>query len=354
MADFATNFKNNPIPLVVAGVALLMLLMVMGSSCTIVEPGTAGVKVTLGQVSEVSLKEGLHFKAPFAEEVYLVDCRRLVATITATAASKDLQNVQTTVALNYRVNGDQAWSLFQSVGQTRDAWEIVLIQPAVQEVVKAVTARYNAEELVTERQRSKDDITQRIQERFEDLNQLMMEEVSITDFKFSAAFDAAIEAKQVAQQEAQRAENDKKRRVTDAEAERLVREQNSEAIAFEIERRATANAEQIRVAAEAEAKAVRVTAEAEAERIRVTADAESEALVRLAAAARDPALRARFIEKWDGQLPRVVAGGENGPLQFLVPLGDDTTGLESPRPRSQDNKARTPRLPQARDERDPR
>ena len=152
----------------------------------------------------------------------------------------------------------------------------------------------------------------------------------------------------------ERAENEKKRKVTEAEAERQVREQRTEADAFEIERRAKANADSVRVAAEAEATAIELRAKAEAERIRVVADAESVALTQLARSARDQALRARFIEKWDGQLPRVVAGGEDsGPLSFLVPLGDDTSGLED-LPRQRTNQSRPPRLPPARDERDPR
>jgi regulator of protease activity HflC (stomatin/prohibitin superfamily) len=256
--------------LVVIGIFLFALIT---NSYTTVDAGTRVAVKTFGEVTNV-LDEGLHFRVPFVTSIVIVDVKTQRYESNASASSKDLQIVTTQVVLNYRPVPSEIGKLVQQIGVD---YVDVVVDPAIQESVKAATALFTAEELITQRPLVKESIKGVLTERLTPRN-IVVEDISITDFNFSAEFNRAIEAKQVAEQEALRAERELKR--VQIEAQQQV------------------------ARAEAEAKAKLSVAQAEAEALRLQREVISPELLQL-----------RFIEKWDGILPRFMTGDSG-----LVPL----------------------------------
>jgi regulator of protease activity HflC (stomatin/prohibitin superfamily) len=167
-----------------------------------VPAGYVGVKDRLGEVNMIPLTPGVYWTG-ILTTTHEMDARILKAEYVASAASKDLQTVKTQVAINYKINPSQAPNIYKDIGL---GYQDVIIQPSVQESIKSQTAKYNAEELITSREEIKSKITDYLINKLSDKG-LIVTEVSITDFDFSAEFNKAIEAKQVAQQKALEAEN---------------------------------------------------------------------------------------------------------------------------------------------------
>lgn len=127
----------------VAAGAAVLLVAIVGFNCfTVVEAGHTGVVVTLGRVNEGVLQEGIHGKAPFVQDVIKIDNRIQKLEVNTEAFSKDLQSVKTVLAINYRVDTSKSYSIYKNIGAD---YENVLVVPAVNEVLKAITARYTAE-----------------------------------------------------------------------------------------------------------------------------------------------------------------------------------------------------------------
>jgi regulator of protease activity HflC (stomatin/prohibitin superfamily) len=265
-------------------IAVIVIIALALSSFVIVDSGHVGVVRTLGAVQPVSLAEGFHLKKPLLDKVEQVDIRLNREVTTAASASKDLQNVRTKVTVQYSLTGSVAPQTFQKIG-TRKKVADTLIDPAIQESVKAVTAQYTAEELVTKRAEVKtkihaaidDFINETLKEKGVE-NALRVANVAITDFDFSADFNHAIEQKVKAEQDALKAKNEKIRRVTNAEAA---------------------------------AKEKTLSADANAYQIRVQSIARAAAIKREAAALRNnrELIQLRLAEKWNGVLPQVSGGG---------------------------------------------
>ncbi|MFK7914901.1 MAG: prohibitin family protein [Pseudomonadales bacterium] len=280
---------------VIIGIIAFALFILATESFVIVDSGRVGVVRTLGAVQPEPLAEGFHFKKPFLDKVEAVDIRLTRAESAASAASKDLQVVSTKVTVQYSLQGPIAPLTFQKIG-TRDVVASTLVSPAIMESVKAVTAQYTAEQLVTKRAEVKnaiqDAINLFITATLEDkgaLGAIQIANVAITDFDFSPEFNRAIEEKVKAEQDALKAENDKIRIVTQAEAAAAQRNLAADALAYEIETSSTARAEAIR----REAAALKNNPE----------------LIQL-----------RMAEKWDGMLPKVSGEGAI-PLLNLGELG---------------------------------
>ena len=196
--------------LVIIGIIVLIIIGVMvGSAVSIVDAGFRGVLLHWNAVDLVDppLEEGLHFIVPFQDSVIPLEVRTLKYTKSTTSASQDLQTVSTEITVNYHPEPNSVNYLYKEVGLD---YENRIIQPTVEEVVKQVTANYNAEELITKRPQVKQDIEAEISARLADFN-ITTEIVSITDFQFSILFAQAIEAKVEAEQRALQAENDLKR-----------------------------------------------------------------------------------------------------------------------------------------------
>lgn len=279
-----TDFKNFGITIAV----VLIFLYLAGSSFVVVDAGYVGVVKRLGAVQPEFLPEGFHFKAPFVDVVQKFDVRLSKVESDAGASSKDLQMIRTKIAVQYSMNAALMPMTLQRIG-TRLVVEKTLVDPAIMESVKAITALYTAEQLITKR----DEVKNRIQAQIDSfLNETLREKeligsltianIAITDFDFSAEFNRAIEEKVRAEQEALKAKNEKLKRVTQAEAAAAEKTLAADAMAYEIEVQSKARADAI----EREAKALK----------------DNPQLIQL-----------RIAEKWNGVLPRFT-GSEAIPL----------------------------------------
>src|SRR5215469_10017023 len=180
--------------IIVAGVITFVIIIVMFESVVVVQAGHRGVVLYVGAVENRVLGEGIHFIIPFAEQVVPLEVRTLKYVADATAASNDLQEVQTTIALNYHIGPGQANIIYQQLGAD---YADRIIAPTIQESVKASVAKFNAEELITKRATAKAVIAETIANTLGARN-ISVETVFITDFKFSPAFASQIESKVVA------------------------------------------------------------------------------------------------------------------------------------------------------------
>lgn len=265
-------------------IAAAVVLIVVLNSFTSVEAGHSGVVLTFGKVSETVLSEGLHVKIPFIQQIIQIDNRVLKAEVDCSSASKDLQTVSSTIALNYRVRNEASAKIYKEVGLS---YENVIINPAIQECVKAVTAKYTAEQLITERQIISDQMKELLNEKISSYG-LELEIFNIISFEFTAEYNAAIEAKQTAQQNALKAEQDLQR--IKVEAEQTVAQ-----------------------------------AEAEAEAYRLKSEQITPQMIAM-----------EYIDKWDGKLP-AVAGGDSSSM--LIDISEIIKEMET---KSGTSKTQTP------------
>lgn len=267
--------------LIILGIiALIMIGIISSASVQIVEAGNRGVLLHWSAVdmSVPPLEEGLHFVIPFQDKVINMEVRTLKFEKATSGASKDLQTVTTEVTVNYRAAPNSVNILYKEVGLD---YESRIIAPAVEEVVKQITAKYNAEELITKRPLVKSDIESEITSRLSAFN-INTEVISITDFQFSPLFAQAIESKVEAEQKALKAENDLRR----IEVEARQQEQQAKGIA-------AANVAE----AQGEAEAIKIINEALAQN--------------------PDYFEWLKIKAWDGKLPLVV--GEGGTPFIQIP-----------------------------------
>ena len=180
-------------------VAAVAAIAIATSAFTIVPAGHTGVILTLGKVSNTSYSEGFHLKVPFIQDVENMSNKIQVYESPASAVSKDLQTVSSSIAVNYRLVSDKAAEMYQNVGTD---YQTVLITPVVQECMKSVTAKYTAEQLITERTAVGDEIKAALDAKLNSYG-IYIEKFNIVNFDFSAEFNTAIEAKQVAEQRLQ-------------------------------------------------------------------------------------------------------------------------------------------------------
>lgn len=192
--------------LIFLGLAALVVLVLARGAFVQIGPGERGVLMTFGAVQPGVLDPGLHPKLPFVQSVARMDVQVQNSQSTETAASLDLQNVSTTVATNWHIlPGDAEW-VYQHIGSEPELMRKV-IRPAISNAVKAVTAHYNAQDLIVERDQVRNQIEDQIRAALEPFR-VVVDAVNITDFHFSREFAAAIEEKQVAQQRALQARYD--------------------------------------------------------------------------------------------------------------------------------------------------
>ena len=263
----------NGAKLVLIGIIVLIIIGVVASaSVKIVDAGNRGILTHWNAVdtSSAPLDEGIHFLVPFQDDIVQMEVRTLKYDKDTRSASKDLQSVETTVTVNYRADPERVHILYKEIGLD---YENRVIQPAIEETVKQVTANYNAEELITKRPLVKADIEDAIRERLEQFD-VKTDVISITDFEFSALFNKAIESKVEAEQNALRAENDLRRIEVEA-------------------RQHEATAEGLAAANIAEARG----------------EAEAIAIINQALSTNPNYLEWLKIQNWDGVLPLVVGDG---------------------------------------------
>lgn len=248
----------------VIGAVILFLLWLL-NPFVVIGPGERGVVMNFGAVQKDVLGEGLHLRVPIMQRVVLMDVRVQKGEGQGDAASKDLQQVTTNVAVNYHLDPARVAETFQSVGTLQAVGERIIL-PAVQESVKAATAQYTAEELISRRQEVRDQIRDLLRKRLAP-HGVIVDEFSIVNFAFSREFSNAIEAK------------------TTAEQLKLKAERDLERIRIESEQKVT-------------------QAQAEAEALRLQKENVTDNLVKL----RQIEMQQKAIDKWDGHMPQVTGG----------------------------------------------
>src|SRR5713226_4248985 len=189
-----STLSSNKLKIVAGIVTFVVIIVFMIQSVVVVEAGHRGVVLYVGAVENRVLGEGIHFIIPFAEQVIQMEVCTLKFEANATAASNDLQEVQTTIALNYHISPSQANIIYQQLGAD---YADRIIAPTIQESAKASVAKFNAEELITKRATAKAVIAQTIGNTLS-ARDIVVETVFITDFKFSQAFANQVESKVVA------------------------------------------------------------------------------------------------------------------------------------------------------------
>ncbi len=245
-------------------VGIVLLILMFFRPFVQIGAGERGVVLNFGAVQSSVLGEGLHLRIPIMQNIIKVDVKVQKATTDAAAASSDLQDVSSTVSINYHIVPDKANVVYQSLGIH---FKERIIDPAVQEVVKAVTAKYTAEELITKRPAVSDTMKAALTERLI-IHNIAVDAFSIVGFSFSKVFMEAIESKQTAEQLALKAKRDLDR------------------IKIEADQKITA--------ARAEAEALRL------QRANISTD-----LIEL----RKIEANLKAIEKWNGILPQVTGAG---------------------------------------------
>lgn len=279
--------KKLIIPIVIAVVALIIL----SASLTIVPAGNTGVVLTLGKVSDRILTEGLNFKVPFVQNVKIINNKIQVIEIEANAVSKDLQTVNSSIAVNYRVGFESSARIYKNIGSD---YETIILLPAVKESVKAVTAKYTAEQLITKRNQVGDEIKEALEGKVNEYG-VVIEKFNIVNFDFSAEFNAAIEAKQVAEQNLIKTQTEQEQEIVIAEAE----------------------AKKKVIAAEAEAKAIEKKAKAQAEANNVITKSLSGNLIEY-----------EKVQKWNGELPLATGGSSIIDMRGLDGTNSNTASAE--------------------------
>ena len=253
-------------PAILTGGIIILVLLALGGVFVQIGPGQRGVLMTFGAVQEGVLDPGLHVKMPFMQTVAKMDVQVQNSQAAETAASLDLQNVSSTVATNWHILPADAEWVYQHIGNEADLVGKI-IQPAISNSVKAVTAHYNAEDLIIHRDDVRDKIQSQITAELQPYR-VVVDSVNITDFHFSDEFAQAIERKQIAQQRALQAN-------------------------YELDQ-------------------AKVTAQ---QRV-VEAQAQSQAQKLLQQTLTPEVIQQQAIAKWDGRLPSVIAG-DKGVLPMI-------------------------------------
>lgn len=255
--------KKNRKKCVIGAAALLVLGIFIFGSFRTVDAGEIGIITRFGNVDRVA-DAGLTFKIPFIEQMVKMDVRVQKEEAESSAATKDLQDVTATLALNYSIDKETALNIYRTLGVN---YKDNIIVPALHESFKAGTAQYTAEELITNRTSAKEKSLTAIKERLAEYG-IVVADLNIVNLSFSETFDAAVDAKAVAQQEVEKAKQDLEK------------------------------------------------AKVEAEKKITEAKAEAEAQRQQQSTLTDLMIKKMYIEKWDGKLPTTNAGGSG----FIIDL----------------------------------
>lgn len=257
--DMTMPTFNKTMPSTIS-LGLVLSTVVVFQCFTVVPAGHIGVQVTLGEVNQQTLAEGAHFVNPISR-VKEVEVRLVTAQLKqASAGTKDLQQIHTDIVLNYRIDGSKAAHIYKEFGF--DLQDRVIL-PALSESLKAVTAHYTSEELVTKRDMVSTQVKDEVAGKLGKYG-VSVGDISLVNFGFSAEYQKAIEAKVIATQSKLKAEQDLQR--------------------IEVE------AKQEIAKAEGRAKAIQI---------------ETQAINSQGGASY---VQLKAIEKWDGNLPTTMAG----------------------------------------------
>jgi regulator of protease activity HflC (stomatin/prohibitin superfamily) len=284
---------------VAAIVTFAVIVIIMSESVVLVQAGHRGVVLYLGAVENRVLGEGVHFIIPFVEQVVQLEVRTLKYQAEATAASNDLQQVQTVIALNYHLNPADVNKVYQQLGPD---YADRVIAPTIQESVKASVAKYDAEELITKREIVKGVIADAIRNSLS-AKDMIVETIFITDFRFSPAFSSQVEDKVVAYQ-------------------KYLTELNNL-------RGIQVVANQTVVQAQAQAKANIAKAGGESQAIRI---------ITLQLRQDPQYLQWQAINRWNGQMPYSLGGQGGGAIPFFQLPQSQSSSSTSPQQQQNQSK----------------
>lgn len=211
---------------IIAGVAAFLFVGWVLTSLRTVQEGEVGVVKNWGKVQEEYLNPGIHFRSSIGYSITKMETRIKKTEMNASAGTKDLQSVSVKVAVNYRLDSKAIVSIYRDLGDD-DSLAERIINPAIQEVVKANASKFTAAELLTKRPEFKDLVDTQLTERLTPYN-ILVGDVSVVDLSYSAAFDRAVEAKQVAEQQNQQAAYELEKAKKEIERMRLEKAQISQ------------------------------------------------------------------------------------------------------------------------------
>ena len=237
---------------------LLVCFIVMCNPFAMVGPGERGIKIRLGQVQPESYGEGLHFIFPFIQKFRTMDVKTQKNTFTTAVYTKDIQQARITYVINFNVQPDNVNKLFQEIGLD---YVSKIISPVAEGTIKDIIGKWNAQDLIANREKATDDILLKLQEQLTN-NYINVTDFQMTEINYSSVFEKAIESKVTAEQEALRAKN-----------------------------------KTVQVQEEAKQKVIAAEAEAKSMAIRAQALSQNKSLVQYEA-----------VQKWDGKMPQYMMG----------------------------------------------
>ena len=237
---------------------LLVCFIVMCNPFAMVGPGERGIKIRLGQVQPESYGEGLHFIFPFIQKFRTMDVKTQKNTFTTAVYTKDIQQAKITYVLNFNIQPEKVNKLFQEIGLD---YVSKIVSPVVEGTIKDIIGKWNAQDLIANREKATDDILFKLQEQLT-RNYINVTDFQMTEINYSSVFEKAIESKVTAEQEALRAKN-----------------------------------KTVQVQEEAKQKVIAAEAEAKSMAIRAQALSQNKSLVQYEA-----------VQKWDGKMPQYMLG----------------------------------------------
>jgi prohibitin 2 len=287
---------------VIGGVAILAMLVltVLFGAIVNVPPGSVGIQFDRlnGGVQPTPLYEGWKIAIPFVQTIYIMDVRTVKTEYPASAASKDLQVVNSHVAVSYHVIPSEAPKIYKEIGGD---FSDKMIAPAIQEQFKASTAKFDAQDLIQQRAIVKAEVTEKLQTLLTKYG-VKIDEVSVMDFQFSPEFEKAIEQKVTAQQNKLTAENILA--IKEVEAKQRMAE-------------ATGTANSVLIQAIAEANSTKVKGEAAAYATQVQGEAQANVLALQRSQISNELVQYEYAKRWSGVLPAFVMGSGANPLLML-------------------------------------
>lgn len=242
---------NKVIKLIIIGIVSLFLIITLFCSFTTIKSGEVGLKIRFGKIVDSKLVEGFNFKIPYIERIVKVNIKVQKSELKVESSTKDMQIINTSIAVNYKVDSSKAVNLYKTVGNRYDD---VVLQPAIKESIKSAIAKYNAEEITTKRAEVSLDCLNTIQEKVKKYG-IIVEDFNLTDFSFSDEYTKAIESKQVAEQNYEKAKLEAETKIVQAEATKKANDMLKQSLTDEL-------------------------------------------------------IAKQFIEKWDGKLPATYAGDD--------------------------------------------
>lgn len=211
MKNFRVRDLKNSL---IYGIIGLIVIITIISSFQTIKSGEVGLKVRFGKIVSSQLNEGFNLKIPYIEDIVVVNIKVQKIELTTESSSKDLQTIETNIAVNYRIESDKASSLYKTVGNT---YETTVLDPAIKESVKATIAKYTAAEVITERSEVSAKCKEELQNKVSKYG-IVIDNFNITNLSFSDEYTRAIEEKQVAEQKLEKAKLEAEAKLVEAEA----------------------------------------------------------------------------------------------------------------------------------------